>query len=85
MLSENDPSFQNLKFLILIMQIIYLFNLQWVVASLGPNQTQFIKELTVLCGGMLTFVTVTIKFVWTRKDEADLNDIEWVEHKHVEH
>ena len=72
-LSEDDPSFKNLKFLILIMQIIHLFNMQWIISSLGPNQTHLIKDMYVICGGMLIFVTITIKFIWIMRNETSLD------------
>jgi hypothetical protein len=74
MLSESDPSFERLKFLILIMQILYLFNIQWVAASLGSHQSELIKELYVICGGMMIFVTITIKFLWVMKNKTSLEN-----------
>lgn len=63
-LSESDPLFQHMRFLILMLQISYFFNIKWLVLDICPRQTQLIKTIYLLCGGMLIFLTVTIYLNW---------------------
>jgi hypothetical protein len=85
MFSEKDLSYDNLKFLIILLQIMYLFNIQWITSSVHPNQGQVIKELTILCGGMLIFVTVTIYLVWVQRYVPSMNNTDKTECKIDKH
>ena len=64
-LAVTDPHFQHMKFLILMLQISYFFNIQQLTLHVYAGQTQVIKNIYLLCGGMLIFLTVTIYLVWT--------------------
>ncbi len=66
-LSKLDPNFQQMKFLILMLQISYFLNIQLLVLRISPGQTQLIKTIYLLCGGMLIFLTLTIYFIWISK------------------
>jgi len=70
MLTEKDPSFKNIKFLIIIMQILYLFNILTLLSHADHNQPYVIKTLTILCGGMLIFITVTLMLIWINNPDC---------------
>jgi hypothetical protein len=78
-LFEKETRLQYLKFLILIMQIIYLFNIQWAISSSSVNQPQIIRNICFICEGILVFITITIYLIWVTRNELFSESINPVE------
>lgn len=63
-LSQTNARFQQMKFLILMLQISYFFDIQLLMQHINPGQTQLIQTIYLLCDGMLIFLTLTIYLSW---------------------
>ncbi|MBV8802312.1 MAG: hypothetical protein JO131_04990 [Gammaproteobacteria bacterium] len=72
-LSEHDPSFQHMKFLILMLQISYFFDIQLFLLRIHPGQTRVVRTVFLLCGGMLIFLTLTIYLFWAAQYQPTFN------------
>jgi hypothetical protein len=78
----DKSGLQRLQFLILLMQIIYFFSIQWIISNLHPNQTQIIKNISVICNGILILLTFTIYLIYMMKHELSVTDNINTENKH---